>query len=86
MRVDDVNPAPVNPAAGAQPSEKPQGIAQEPASELDDAVELSRLSEALAEAGTDAARIERLRAAVRSGAYQVPASEVAGKIVDFHKE
>ena len=51
-----------------------------------DAATLSRLARAVAEPSLATPRIESLRRDVKSGFYEVPAPQLASKIVDFLKE
>jgi flagellar biosynthesis anti-sigma factor FlgM len=74
----------VNPAANT-PAEKPaQDASRRSSAATDDAVELSRLSQAVSEPGASAAHLEQLKLEVESGTYRVPAEKLAKKIVDFH--
>lgn len=86
MRIGDLNPAKVEPAAGQTAEKLLKEAGQHPIAASDDAVELSRLSEAVAEPGPNQARLEQLRIEVQAGAYQVPAGDLAKKIVEFHEE
>ncbi|MGC9970425.1 MAG: flagellar biosynthesis anti-sigma factor FlgM [Bryobacteraceae bacterium] len=86
MRIGDFNAAAVNPASG-QAAEKPLEEAGRPLNATpDDAVALSRLSQAIAELGPSEARLELLRREVEAGTYRIPAEEIATKIVDLHGE
>jgi anti-sigma28 factor (negative regulator of flagellin synthesis) len=83
MRIGNPNTAPVN-TAGTQAAEK-HGERAAPA-KTEDAVELSRLSRAVAGEGAREARLEELQSQVRAGTYQVPAEELSKSIVKFHEE
>lgn len=86
MRIGDMDPSPIKPPdPGQRPESSPASPAR-PEVSAPDQVELSRLSEVLRQAGVDEARIARLREAVQSGNYQVPAAEIAKKILDLHLE
>jgi anti-sigma28 factor (negative regulator of flagellin synthesis) len=84
MRIGNLNAEAVKPGVGqtspSPPAEAGCGTDAAP----DDAVTLSRLSEAVGGSGPDEARLNRLRLEVQAGTYQVPAAKIAGKIVDFH--
>ena len=86
MRIGDINPAAVNPTAGPAPEKPLEEAGRPPVAAPDDAVALSRLSQAIAELGPTEARLQQLRRAVEAGDYRVPAEEIATKIVDFHRE
>lgn len=88
MRIGDINPPAQSAEAGRAGSEKTAGAAhgRSPVQSDTDGVALSCLWEAIASGGGNDVRIEELRLRVQSGAYQVSASELAKKIVDFHTE
>lgn len=96
MRIGDGNPEAANPnrldetkqAGGASgqpaqggPDAGKSGLSAEADS---DAIGLSSLSRVLAESPTESSRIDELRLQVQQGTYEVPAKEIARKIVDFH--
>ncbi len=83
MRIGDLNTAPVNPAGAPAVGKHTERTT--PAGS-GDAVELSRLSRAVASEGAGEARLEELRAQVKAGTYQVPAEEIGKSIVRFHEE
>jgi anti-sigma28 factor (negative regulator of flagellin synthesis) len=83
MRIGDLNTAPLNPAGAPAIDKHPERT--KPAGS-EDAVELSRLSRAVAAESAGEARLEELRAQVKAGSYQVPAEEVSKSIVRFHEE
>lgn len=86
MRIGDLNAASVSPPAG-QAAEKLQEDAARPSDAApDDAVALSRLSQAVTVPGPSEARLEQLKLEVAAGVYRVPAEEIARKIVEFHEE
>ncbi len=84
MRIGDLNPTPVNPSATPSAGKSAGDAGRDSAPAPNDAVELSRLSQAVAEPGASDTRIEEIRNAVQAGTYQVPPSELAKNIVDFH--
>jgi anti-sigma28 factor (negative regulator of flagellin synthesis) len=84
MRIGDFNAAAVNPAAGQAAEKLPEEAGRPPNAAPDDAVALSRLSQAIAEPGPSEARLEQLRTEVEAGAYRIAAKEIATKIVDSH--
>jgi anti-sigma28 factor (negative regulator of flagellin synthesis) len=73
MRIDDLNRAPA-----AQGAEKTDQVAQKRGPGKD----VSQLAQALT--SSDPQRLEQLRLAVQSGAYEVSAEAVAKAIVDYH--
>jgi negative regulator of flagellin synthesis FlgM len=84
MRIGNLNPAVANPAVGQTAQSPPTEAGRGSSAAPDDAVTLSRLSEAVAGSGPGEARLNQLRLEVQAGTYQVPAPKIAAKIVDFH--
>jgi flagellar biosynthesis anti-sigma factor FlgM len=85
VRIENFSLPATNSKATGQPLEKAAAEAQDTAAGLPtDAVQLSRLAQALSEDSDRSARIEQLRQQVAAGSYQPPASEVSKRIVDFH--
>jgi flagellar biosynthesis anti-sigma factor FlgM len=96
MRIGDGNPAGANPArpreatkgneaVGQTAPQRPDAGKDARLSEADsDAVGLSSLSHALTASSAGTSRIDELRLQVQQGTYEVPAEELAKKIVDFH--
>jgi anti-sigma28 factor (negative regulator of flagellin synthesis) len=84
MRVGNLNAAVGNPAVGQTSPSPPAEAGRGPSAAPNDAVALSRLSEAVAGSGPNEARLNQLRLEVQAGTYQVPAAKIASKIVDFH--
>ncbi|MGD0437897.1 MAG: flagellar biosynthesis anti-sigma factor FlgM [Bryobacteraceae bacterium] len=82
MRIDDLNRAPA--AQGAEKTDQvaqKRGPGKDSASAADQA-DVSQLAQALT--SSDPQRLEQLRLAVQSGAYEVSAEAVAKAIVDYH--
>ncbi len=88
MRIGDPNPPSLSAAgaAGARKREDEDSAGAPVTSLSNDAVALSRLSRAVAEPVPSTPRIERLRREVKAGSYDVPASTLATKLVNFMKE
>ena len=86
MRIGDLNAASLNPAAGQAAEKLPEEAARPVDAAPDDAVALSRLSQAIGGPGPNEARLEQLQLEVAAGTYRVPAEEIARKIVEFHEE
>ena len=84
MRIGNLNAEAVKPGVGQTAQSAPAEAGRGPSAAPDDAVSLSRLSEAVGGSGPDEARLNQLRLDVQAGAYQVPAPKIAAKIVDFH--
>jgi flagellar biosynthesis anti-sigma factor FlgM len=85
VRIENFSLPATNSKATGQPLEKAAAEAPDTAAGLpDDAVQLSRLAQALSEDSDRSARIEQLRQQVAAGSYQPPTSEVSKRIVDFH--
>ena len=83
MRIDPLQSPAVKPAESAQPVDKPAGVAGRTPTDLrSDAVELSRLSQALTGEVEKDARLDELRVRVAEGTYQVPAADLSKRIVD----
>ena len=85
MRVDSYNQAGVNPTSvekTAETTAAQQKATAAQAQTREDSVELSGLSKAVSESGTDQARLDRLRRAVASGSYKVAAEQLSRRIVD----
>ena len=84
MRIGDMNLAPQNPSTN-QAVERPVDEAgSRPSAARNDALELSRLSQAVAQNGSSSARLEQLRLEVKAGTDPVSALEISKKIVDFY--
>ena len=85
MRIENFSLLVTNPTAGGQAVQKGAGELHDHSSGLPtDAVQLSRLAQALSEDSERSLCIEQLRQQVAAGSYQPPASEVSKRIVDFH--
>ncbi len=83
MRIGDLNTAPVNPAGTPAVDKHPERTT---AAGSEDAVDLSRLSQAVAAESAGEARLEELREQVKAGTYQVPVEKISESIVRFHEE
>ncbi len=83
MRIGDLNTALVNPAGAPAVDKHPERTT---AAGSEDAVNLSRLSQAVAAESAGEVRLDELREQVKAGTYQVPAEEVSKSIVRFHEE
>jgi len=87
MRVEGFDSSLVRSAPTSQPVETiAEGGAEPALVNGKDDVGLSRLSQVLTRNSDQSARMEQLRLEVEAGSYQMPASEVSRKIVDFHLE
>jgi anti-sigma28 factor (negative regulator of flagellin synthesis) len=84
MRIGNLNAEAVKPGVGQAAPSPPAEAGRGSGAAPDDAVTLSRLSEAVGGSGPDEARLNQLRLEVQAGTYQAPAAKIAAKIVDFH--
>lgn len=86
MRVEDLYPQAVRSAKPSGQAEKSAETDRARAEGLSDMVSLSRLSQLLLFPTADQAHLDRLRALLASGAYQIHPLEISRRIVDYYLE
>ena len=79
-----MNLAPQNPSTNQAVEGPADQAGSRPSAARNHALELSRLSQAVAQNGSSSARLEHLRLEVKAGTSQVTAQEISRKIVDFY--
>ena len=85
MRIENFSLPVTNPTAAGQAVQKGAGELHDHSSGVpNDAVQLSRLAQALSDHSERSLRIEQLRQQVAAGSYQPPASAISKSIVAFH--
>ena len=84
MRIGPMNLAPQNPSTNQAVERPADQAASQSSAARNDTVDLSRLSQAVAQNGSNSARLEHLRLEVKAGTCPVSAQEISRKIVDFY--
>ena len=85
MRIENFSLLVTNPTAAGQAVQKGAGERHDHSSGLpNDAVQLSRLAQALSDHSERSLHVEQLRKQVAAGSYRPPASAVSKSIVAFH--